>query len=74
MQEAFMAQWNEAMNWWNGHSVKLQQIIRNIASNKLVEGGAEEVGSSDVNHAVYAMYQEYKRAGNPDIITFLLDY
>lgn len=66
--------WDEAMNWWKSHSTILQQAIRRTASDKLVEQGAEEVGSSDVNHAVFQMYQEYKSSGNPDIVTFLMNY
>lgn len=66
--------WDEAMAWWKSYSVTLQQAIRRIASDKLVEEGAEEVGSSDVNHKVYHIYQQYKAEDNPDIVTFLMNY
>jgi hypothetical protein len=74
MEEAFKVKWDEAMGWWKGQSDAMQKIIRRIASDKLEADGAEEVGSSDVNHAVYSMYQNYKAAECPELISFLEDY
>lgn len=73
-EEPFEVRWTKAMDWWRSQSETMQRVIRTAATNKLIERGAEEVGSSDVNHAVYAMYQTYIRSGCEDIINFLLDY
>jgi len=40
-------------------SDQMRGILRRIASARLVNGGAEEVGSSDINHELHAMYNEY---------------
>jgi len=38
--------------------------IRSYASNILVQEGAEEVGSSDVNHKIVQLYKELGSFGN----------
>ena len=42
----------------------MKWAIRTCASQKLIEEGAEEVGSSDVNHAIVALYKECGSFGN----------
>lgn len=49
----------EAMNSFKQRSPVAQRILRNIASKRLVYGGAEEVGSSDINHELVAMCNEF---------------
>jgi hypothetical protein len=73
-EEPFEVKWGKAMSWWKEQSDTIQMVIRTTATNKLIERGAEEVGSSDVNHAVYGMYQEYIRSSCEDVISFLMDY
>ena len=36
-----------------------RQLMRQVASESLVESGAEEVGSSDVNHEIVSLYNQY---------------
>lgn len=36
-----------------------RQVLRRIASQRLVNKGFEEVGSSDINHELYSMFLEY---------------
>jgi|WetSurMetagenome_2_1015567.scaffolds.fasta_scaffold65360_5 hypothetical protein len=72
MEETFEVRWAEAMNWWKGQSENAQGLIRRIAEDNLIERGAEEIGSSDLNHAVYALYQQYKSEGSPEVLPYLI--
>lgn len=36
-----------------------QQILRRIAARRIVDKGAEEVGTSDINHELVHMCNEY---------------
>jgi hypothetical protein len=49
----------EAMNSFKQRSQVAQQILRRIASQRLVNSGAEEVGSSDINHELVSMCNEF---------------
>lgn len=69
-----MQAWNEAMTWWKSQRDIYQKMISRVAANKLIEAGAEEIGSSDLNHSVFSIYQNYKDQGKPELITFLLNY
>lgn len=50
----------EAMTSFKQRSDIGRRILRGIASQRLVNSGAEEVGSSDINHELCAMYNEYQ--------------
>ena len=50
----------EAMHSFKLRSPAAQQILRRIASQRLVWGGASEVGSSDINHELCAMCNEFQ--------------
>ena len=65
-------EWKEAMDWCRSQPPTIQQAIRNIAVQNLINDGFEEVGTSDVNCEAYNLYQDYKASGIPDVITFLL--
>lgn len=73
-QTDWMKTWDEAMTWWRTQDEILQKFIRRVAVIKLIEAGAEEVGSSDVNHSVHSIYRNYTAHGKPELITFLLNY
>jgi hypothetical protein len=49
------------MHSFNLLSKPFQRILRSVASEQLVDGGAEEVGSSDVNHQLFYMYSSAGR-------------
>ena len=49
----------EAIALWKKLPDKERQIIRSIASRRLVWQGACEVGSSDINHEVYRICNDY---------------
>ena len=49
----------EAMEAYRLRSDIGKRMLRGIASMRLVRHGAEEVGSSDINHELCAMYNEY---------------
>lgn len=72
--EPFEVRWSEAMTWWKSQRDIYQKMISRVAANKLIEAGAEEIGSSDLNHSVFSIYQNYKDQGKPELITFLLNY
>ena len=70
----FEVKWKEAMTWWKESNV--ETYIRNIASkrlSKIYEGTGQGISSSDINHQVFSMHQEFKRGNYNDIITYLLD-
>lgn len=50
----------EAMHSFGLRSKVAQQMLRRIASQRLVWGGANEVGSSDINHELVAMCNEFQ--------------
>lgn len=72
--EPFEVRWSEAMTWWKSQTEIYQKMISRVAANKLIGAGAEEIGSSDLNHSVFSIYQNYKDQGKPELITFLLNY
>ena len=45
-------------------SQTMKWAVRRCASDRLIEDGAEEVGSSDINHAIVALYKECGSFGN----------
>jgi hypothetical protein len=49
----------EAMEAYRLRSELGKKMLRGIASMRLVRRGAEEVGTSDINHELCAMYNEY---------------
>jgi hypothetical protein len=51
--------WEEAMGWWAGLEPAYQSMVRLAAVQQIVASGAEDCGSSDVNHQVYAMYHNF---------------
>ena len=49
----------EAMEIYRKQSDLTRRLVRRFASQRLVYGGAQEVGTSDINHEVYAICREY---------------
>jgi hypothetical protein len=49
----------------------MQRMVRNVASMELQEWGAEEIGSSDINHQIVSLYNSYE--GFDNIIRHGLD-
>jgi len=49
----------EAMASYKLRSDIGRQILRRIASHRLVRHGAEEVGTSDINHELCSMFNEF---------------
>jgi hypothetical protein len=50
--------WTQCFEQFRKLSFGAQQCMRSYASMVLVEEGAEEVGSSDVNHQLFAMWEQ----------------
>lgn len=46
-------EWKQAMDIWANLSPEQYSALREAAIRHLIDGGAEEVGSSDINHVVY---------------------
>ena len=50
---------HEAMNAYNQRSQAFKQIIRRVASQRLRNHGFEEIGTSDINHEICNICNEY---------------
>jgi len=48
--------WNECFELYGLLSPDLKMVLRKCAAERLVNNGAEEVGSSDINHELYSMW------------------
>ena len=48
--------WTECFELFNILAPDLKQILRKCATDRLIQSGAEEVGSSDVNHELFSMW------------------
>jgi len=46
--------WNACFESYNTLSFGFKYMIRRLASQALIDQGAEEVGSSDTNHQIYS--------------------
>ncbi len=64
----------EAMASYKLRSEIGRRLLRNIASRRLVNHGCTEVGSSDINHELYAMFNEYNGDWDQCYIDALEDY
>lgn len=51
---------SEAMNAYNNRSQAFKQIIRKVAVQRLISQGFEEVGSSDINHEICNICNQYQ--------------
>jgi hypothetical protein len=49
----------EAIELWKKLTEKERSIMRHIASRRLVWQGFNEVGSSDINHEIHQICNEY---------------
>lgn len=47
--------WEDAMTLWKNLPPIQEKIVRQAAIDKMLACGCEEIGSSDINHAVYGM-------------------
>ena len=78
MDATTKARWKKAMDWWKNSSDSI--LIRKAACDKMIQRGCEEIGSSDVNHEVYSMWQDWERSKDQyahytyPLATFLADY
>ena len=49
--------WTLCFDQLDAQSGLARQVLRRCAADHLVERGFEEVGSSDINHELFAMWQ-----------------
>lgn len=54
---SFQEVWTEAFSQYRLLGPLMKNILRNAATNRLVERGFEEVGTSDVNHELFHMWE-----------------
>jgi hypothetical protein len=56
--------WETAMGIWKNLPAEENRLLRRAAVQKMIDRGCEEVGTSDVNHEVYALvsFGEYHEA------------
>lgn len=57
IKNTFEQDWREAFDSFHKLSRDVQQILRRCAAEHLVARGAEEVGSSDISHELFAMWK-----------------
>lgn len=50
----------EAMKVYKSRSPEFQRIIRKVASQRLISQGFEEVGTSDINHEICNICNQYQ--------------
>jgi len=50
--------WTICFNQYNAMSEMARHILRRCAADRLSSFGAEEIGSSDINHELYAMWSQ----------------
>jgi len=48
--------WTECFELYKTLSPDLKQVLRKCATDRLIQSGAQEVGSSDVNHELFTMW------------------
>jgi hypothetical protein len=57
--EATKPTFEEAMQAYRNTEDLIKPFLRRLAARRLVNAGAEEVGTSDINHELYHMFSEY---------------
>ena len=53
----FNESWNECFSQFNLLGGLTQSMLRNWAADFLVSRGFQEIGSSDINHSLYGMWE-----------------
>ena len=53
-----------AMEGYRNLNPKFRELVRREATQELIDCGAHEVGSSDVNHSIYQMYRQHGSMDN----------
>ena len=61
--------WKICFDQYNKLGDMTRTILRNSAVNRLVSHGFEEVGSSDVNHELFAMWNGSKGDWQQAVVT-----
>ncbi len=61
-------EWDKAMSLWHNLPMPQFHLLRQAAVQKIIDSGAGEVGSSDVNYAVFDLVTsgQYKEIINAD--------
>ena len=59
------------MEAYNKQCDLTRRLVRRFASQRLVSGGAQEVGTSDINHEIHAIWREYDGDFEEAITEFL---
>lgn len=65
--------WDTAFGQFNNLNPELRLALHRNTADLMVEEGAEEIGSSDINHRLYALYRENNKSWQA-VIAFFLDY
>ena len=55
--KTFQEAWTIAFSQYKLLGPLMKTILRNAATNRLIEKGFEEVGTSDVNHELFHMWE-----------------
>jgi len=62
MKNTFEQDWKEAFDAYKALSQGMKLMLRQGATDKLVETGHEEVGSSDINHVLFTEWKINNRS------------
>lgn len=66
-------EWDVAFSEFNKLPLQIRQAIRRSTVDLMLEEDREEIGSSDVNHEMFAIYKQNNKSWQA-VITFFLDY
>ena len=70
-KDNFREEFQKAMAWWKDQSGVTSNMIRMLAARRLslrLAGTGQGISSSDTNHEVYSIWQEYKREAPKDCV------
>lgn len=65
--------WDVAFEEFNNLPKDIKLALRHNCADLMEEEGAEEIGSSDINHRLFALYKENNKSWQA-VIAFFLDY
>ena len=69
-----MNNWESCFNQYNAMSMMTRRILRRCAANRLSSFGAEEIGSSDINHELFAMWRQANQDWQQALINEVEDF
>ena len=66
-----ITKWNEAFDTFMQLSLFTRQCLKSAAITALVNGGVDEVGSSDINHELFQKWSRHGGDWNQVVINYV---